>query len=166
MISRDGDINPQDNHKFTPFHYAAASGHLSTCKFFIDSVSNKSPKCDNGATPLHLAAANGHYIVCKLIIENVYDKNPKTSQGLTPLHVAALWGHVEIFNLILSNVEDKCPKDKFRRTPMYYSKGCHTDKKAEWDGYFRAVFHPHSYCYRRKIPPCSFINLHGFTRFD
>ena len=71
MTSHDSDINPPDNHKFTP------SGHLSICKFFIDSVSNKNPKCDQCATPLHLATANGHYLVCKLIIENLYDKNPK-----------------------------------------------------------------------------------------
>jgi hypothetical protein len=28
------------------------------------------------------------------------------------------------------------------------------------------VFHPHSYCYRRKIPSCSFINVHGFTEWS
>ena len=164
MTLCEGEINPPDNHKYTPFHHSAASGHLSICKFFINSISNKNPKCDQGATPLHLATANGHYLVCKLIIENVYDKNPKMKNGITPLHVGALWGHIEIFNLILSNVEDKCPKDKFKRTPIFYSKGCHTYKKASWDAYFRLVFHPHSYCFcKRKFPPCSFINLHGFN---
>ena len=168
MTLCDGDINPPDNHKYTPFHYSAASGHLSICKFFIDSVTNKNPRCDQGATPLHLATANGHYLVCKLIIENVYDKNPKMKNGMTPLHVSALWGHVEIFNLIISNVgplETK-PLDSYGHTPMFYwkisnYKGCNTTKKEDWPAFFGMLFHPSSYCYRHKIPPCSFINLHG-----
>ena len=160
MTSHDGDINPPDNHKFTPFHYAAARGHLSICKFFIDSVSNKNPKCDQGATPLHLATANGHYLVCKLIIENLYDKNPKMK--------SAIWGHKEIFNLILSNVgplETK-PLDSYGHTPMYYWKlsNCNTNLKEDWPNFFKMLFHPSSYCYRHKITPCSIINLHDMCR--
>ena len=63
--SCDYTINPPEDHNYTPFHYAAANGHLSICKFFIDTLSNRNPKCDFDSTPLHLATAKGHFEVCK-----------------------------------------------------------------------------------------------------
>ena len=93
--------------------------------------------------------------------------------GVTPLHVSAIWGHEEIFNLILLNVgplETK-PLDSYGKTPMYYWKlsNCNTTLKEDWPNFFRMFFHPSSYCYRQyksyKIPPCSFMNLHGLLEW-
>ena len=31
------------NHDWNPFHYAARSGHLEVCKYFLENVENKEP---------------------------------------------------------------------------------------------------------------------------
>jgi ankyrin repeat protein len=104
-----------------PFHYAAENGHLSVCKFFVDNLSNKNPRCIGGTvggyTPLHFAVIGGHFEICKLIIENVDNKNPGNPNELTPLHLAAFKGNIEIVKLILANVKDKNPQS-MHGTPL------------------------------------------------
>ena len=158
MTSRESEINPPDKQKFTPFHYAAESGHLSICKFFINTVSNKNPKCVRGATPLHLATAKGHFEICKLIIENVDDKNPKMEfDKWTPLHLAALWGHFEIFQLIYSNTKEKNPRNKLGHTPRdYFTAWSMEDKKSDQHNertisIFETLYNPKRLGHRVKI---------------
>ena len=79
--------NPKCN--LTPFHFAAAYGHLDLCKYVSKDLEDMSPKCNLGQTPLHLAASNGHLDVCKHIMEKSANKSPKNNDGETPLHLAA-----------------------------------------------------------------------------
>ena len=73
----------------TPFHFAAAYGHLDLCKYVSKDLEDMSPKCNLGQTPLHLAASNGHLDVCKHIMEKTTNKSQKNNDGETPLHLAA-----------------------------------------------------------------------------
>ena len=54
----------------TPYHEAAAHGHLQLCQHFIDILENKNPPNECGTTPLHLAAQFGHSPVAHLILGN------------------------------------------------------------------------------------------------
>ena len=100
----------------TPFHKAAAKGHLTVCKLILDNnPENKNPKCTilnntndvYGLTPLHLAAGNGHLMVCKLILAMADNKNPKSGcalNGMTALDMARYKGYSQIYMLISSTI--------------------------------------------------------------
>lgn len=64
----------------TPFHMAAANGHLEVLKYFLSLISNEDDKKavlnaqnDSGNTALHWAALNGHLEIVQLLCDNDAD---------------------------------------------------------------------------------------------
>jgi hypothetical protein len=64
----------------TPFHMAAANGHLETIQFLLSIIPEEEEKStilnlknDSGNTALHWAALNGHLEVVQLLCENGSD---------------------------------------------------------------------------------------------
>ena len=51
------EINPSGDYGQTPFHEAAACGHIELCKFFIENGVNVYCKNNGGLSLLHAAAS-------------------------------------------------------------------------------------------------------------
>ena len=89
----------------TPYHLAAANGHIKIYKLFMDrKIHGQKVRDGCGRFPLHHAANYGHLDICKLILENAEDKdnlgpsnyNFKDILGISPLDMATRNNHHEI----------------------------------------------------------------------
>ena len=60
METVEGCVNPKNEWKITPLHYAAQKGHLAVYQLIIGTVNDKNPN-EAEITPLYYAADNGHF---------------------------------------------------------------------------------------------------------
>ncbi|CAG5119248.1 unnamed protein product, partial [Candidula unifasciata] len=72
LIKMGAVLNLKDNHKQSPFHFAARYGRVNTCRRLLDSIHG--PNIINetdgdGLTALHIAAQNGHTKIIQLLLE-------------------------------------------------------------------------------------------------
>ena len=89
----------------TPYHLAAANGHIKIYKLLMDRKKHGQKVRDScGRFPLHHAANYGHLDICKLILENAEYKdnlgpsnyNFKDDLGISSLDMAIRNNHHEI----------------------------------------------------------------------
>ena len=101
-------------------HEAAAGGLLEKVKALLkDNPDVVFSKDSNGATPLQVAAGYGHRDVAELLLASQADVNAKNPFGQTPLHWAAVGGHKDVAALLLANEADVNAKDKKGDTPLH-----------------------------------------------
>ena len=122
-------VNPSNEAKQTPLHYAARNGHWPICRFIIEynvdndnNPNDNNPADNHGLTPIHLAAKNGHLTICELFIDYVEGISFGFGDDAsipTPLHMAAANGHTSVCELLLENMRDKNPADVSFRTPLH-----------------------------------------------
>ena len=123
---------PEEGYGYTPLHFAASKGFISTCQLIIENIEDIFPLNEDGETPFLLASREGHTGVCRLFIEKVFEKYsddkkrretllqlPDTYCKETPLGNAAIYGHFSVYSLILAHVEDKNPKNKYGSTALH-----------------------------------------------
>ena len=89
-------VSYQNEHGFTPLHFAAGNGHETITKELIVARSNVDLQAKDGCTPLHAAATCGHAAVSKQLIAARCNVDLQSKNGTTPLHGAAIYGHVSI----------------------------------------------------------------------
>ena len=111
------DENPQE----TPYHLAAANGHIEVYKFMMArKLLGRNLTNRRGQFPLHHAAAYGHLDVCKLILDNAPNKNVckhKDMFGNSPLMLANQNNHSKIQQYFLA---ETAPRNMKRsRTPSH-----------------------------------------------
>ncbi|GFO25172.1 transient receptor potential cation channel subfamily a member 1 [Plakobranchus ocellatus] len=97
LIRMGAVLNPKNNQKQSPFHFAARYGRYNTCRRLLDSMygPNIINETDgSGLTALHIAAQNGHTKVIQLLLQRGAVVN-KDNEDNTPLHHAASegWTH-------------------------------------------------------------------------
>ena len=128
-MEKNEDKNPGFNSGITPLHYGAKHGHLDVCKYIMENIEEKNPRCSvSGLTPLHYAAYNGHLDVCMYIMENTNDKSPRCNLGETPLHSAAYHCYLNVYKYIIENIEDKNPRTNAGYTPIDIAIACDNDQ--------------------------------------
>ena len=92
-------------HQETPYHLAAANGHIDVYKLLLEKkVHGQILTNDWGQYPLHHAAKYGHLDICKLILKNAQNTddlapnncNYEDNLGDFPLELAIRNNHSEI----------------------------------------------------------------------
>lgn len=73
---------------FTPLHFAARQGCLSTAQVLVKAGAEMNAVNPNGFSPLLLAIINSHYDVAAFLIEQGADSNIADETGRTPLYAA------------------------------------------------------------------------------
>ena len=82
LISLGADVNKPG---WTPLHYAATNGHLTTMELLLDEHAYIDATSPNGTTPLMMAAHYGSAASVKLLLDAGADPGLKNEQGLPPL---------------------------------------------------------------------------------
>jgi ankyrin repeat protein len=112
------DINPQDSRGWTPLHYAAAAGQVSSVRILVSHGANLAIPTLNAETPLVLAVDNNHIdAVCDLI-EADADTNTFAPNGPSPLVTATRRGNLEMVRLLLLLGADPSLQDGYGTTPL------------------------------------------------
>lgn len=85
MIDRDADVNKPG---WTPLHYAATGGNVSTMQLLLDNHAYIDAASPNGSTPLMMAAMYGTDTAVKLLLDGGADPTLKNDLGLTAIDFA------------------------------------------------------------------------------
>ncbi|XP_076762785.1 transient receptor potential channel pyrexia [Xylocopa sonorina] len=107
------------NKKFTPLHYAAASGDLNCVKCLIKSGADVNAGICR-KSPLYYAVLNNAVDCVKILLEAGASPNNPQVYTETPLHVAASLGSVTCMKLLLSYGADvRVQFGSMRSTPLH-----------------------------------------------
>ena len=128
---------PEESYGYTPLHFAASKGFISTCQLIIERIEDILPRDHDNDTPLHNAAYSQNSEMCKLIIDSLPDKNPimNSINGKTLLHEMVKTDALLVpFQMILERANNKNPKDLEGKTPLHAA--------ANWGNYdaFESIF--------------------------
>jgi ankyrin repeat protein len=85
MIDRDADVNKPG---WTPLHYAATGGSISTIRLLLDNHAYIDAASPNGSTPLMMAAMYGTDIAVKQLLDSGADATLKNDLGLSAVDFA------------------------------------------------------------------------------
>jgi len=85
----------------TPFHIAAAQGHIEVAELLLSEGAAFDPRTTDGLTPLHGAAYGGHEEIVRLLLARGADVNAEDVDGWTPLHEAVFGNHRGAAGLLL-----------------------------------------------------------------
>ena len=137
LLSYEEIANSLADFHETPYHLAAANGHIKIYKLLMDrKIHGQRVRDGSGRFPLHHAANYGHLDICKLILENAEYKdslgpsncNFKDILEKSPLDMAIKNDHHEIqryfmgeTQLNFTNVEQKeqaGSRQRKQRTPL------------------------------------------------
>ncbi|KAJ8305934.1 hypothetical protein KUTeg_016479 [Tegillarca granosa] len=103
LIHLGAKINPKNNEKQSPLHFAARFGRYNTCKRLLESV--QGPNIINetdgdGLSALHLAALNGNTKIINLLLQKGASVT-SDHENNTPLHLAASSNYTRSMKLLL-----------------------------------------------------------------
>lgn len=110
LIARDADVNKPG---WTPLHYAATGGHLTTMRLLLDNHAYIDAASPNGTTPLMMAAMYGTVDAVKLLIESGADPAVKNAKRLTAIDFARQVKREDVVLLIAAAVRAQRPKGKW-----------------------------------------------------
>ena len=115
LIKKGADPNTENNHGFTPLHFAIGKGNTRAARVLIENNADANAADRDGTTPLHLAHEPA---AAQLLIEGGADVNAKDNTGGTPLHRAASCGRLEVAKLLIDNNADINAEDNDGKTPL------------------------------------------------
>jgi ankyrin repeat protein len=107
LIAKDADVNKPG---WTPLHYAATGGHISTMRLLLDNHAYIDAASPNGSTPLMMASMYGTLDAVKLLLDSGADPNLKNVQGLSAIDFARQVQRDEAILLIAAAVRGRKPK--------------------------------------------------------
>ena len=89
-ISKGADVNMQNNHGWTPLHYAVFNNCVEIVESLISKGANVNMKDDGGKTPLHVACCYGNKEITELLISKGADVNDVSRSGNRPLQYVVM----------------------------------------------------------------------------
>lgn len=101
LLSRNADVNGEDNARLTPLHWATTEGSIEVIELLLAAGANPNAAADNGRTPLHWAARGGQVGVVKCLLENGADATAEDEAGKIPVDEATEEGHAEVIELLV-----------------------------------------------------------------
>merc|ERR1711916_157767 len=113
-------VDEQDEHGFTPLHWASRKGHDDIVTRLVQMRANANARNCASDIPLHYSASEGHLLITRMLCENASsDVNAANRYGNTPLHYACYWRHEQVAEYLVSrgastlkaNVDGKTPLD-------------------------------------------------------
>ncbi|WP_341817238.1 ankyrin repeat domain-containing protein [Wolbachia endosymbiont (group A) of Agelastica alni] len=108
LLSRNANVNVQDDDQRTPLHHAAYFG--KGVELILGKGANIEAKDINHWTSLHYAAWQGQLEAAKLLLDYGAIIEAKTNLGEVPLHISAKFGRLDILRLLLirsANIDAK-----------------------------------------------------------
>jgi ankyrin repeat protein len=107
LIALGADVNKPG---WTPLHYAATNGQLTTMELLLDGHAYIDATSPNGTTPLMMAAHYGTAEAVKLLLAAGADPTLKNEQGLSAIDFAQRASRTEAAELIAAAIRGRQPK--------------------------------------------------------
>ena len=107
LIALGADVNKPG---WTPLHYAATNGHLTTMELLLEAHAYIDATSPNGTTPLMMAAHYGTPAAVKLLLEGGADPGLKNEQGLSAIDFAQRASRVDAAEMIAAAIRGRQPK--------------------------------------------------------
>jgi len=104
--------------KWTPMHFAAAAGRVSTINVLKEYGANVDAKTAAQDTPLHLAARVGNGPAARRLMELGADANAVDDRGRTPLHLAVHARKVKLVPILVAQGADPDRTDDAGNSPL------------------------------------------------
>lgn len=101
-------VNGYDNAGYTPLHYAAQYGHLSTVKLLLGNGASAKLTSDDGTetTALHIAVRVSNLYISELLIGRGADARARDSAGYNAVAIAAEGGFEDLIWFFMFHEED------------------------------------------------------------
>ena len=106
LLSKDPDINIQNNDGVTALMFASGSGHHQVVDLLLSKDPDINIQNDDGRTALMFASGSGHHQVVDLLLSKDPDINIQNNDGRTALMAASRYGHHQVVGLLLSKDPD------------------------------------------------------------
>ncbi|XP_019857878.1 PREDICTED: ankyrin repeat domain-containing protein 50-like [Amphimedon queenslandica] len=106
LLSKNPDINIQDNDGQTALMYACHNGHHQVVKLLLHKNPDINIQDNDGQTALMYACHNGHHQVFQLLLSKNPDINIRDNDGQTALMYACHNGHHQVVELLLHKNPD------------------------------------------------------------
>ena len=106
LLSKDPDINIQNNNGGTALMFASANGHHQVVELLLSKDPDINIQNNDGWTALMIASINGHHQVVELLLSKDPDINIQNNNGWTSLIAASGSGHHQVVELLLSKDPD------------------------------------------------------------
>ena len=94
--------------KWTPLHFAAASGSEETVSTLVELGAALDCQTSTGETPLHRASCNGREGAARVLLEAGAASSLQDDEGRTALHGAAEMNKPGVVRILL---QYNCPRD-------------------------------------------------------
>ena len=102
LLSRDADINAQDDREQTPLFMSLRSRASERFEPLLSAGADPNLPDRRGRTPLHWAIQHGNLVAVVRLASEGADVNAQDNGGRTPLHLAAqIWGSSDDFIIAL-----------------------------------------------------------------
>jgi len=123
LLDLGADVYAEDQHSYTPIHYAARKNHIDCLKMLLNFETDKTLRNETSySEPLLITAAKyDAKDVAAWLLESGESTDVTDKEGLTPLHYAAINGSRSITLLLLKRGADVNSKDKNYLTPLHYA---------------------------------------------
>jgi ankyrin repeat protein len=115
LLDEGADLNVEDNHIKTAYHYAAGHGFIPILEMLLDAKDGKDViNRRYEGSPLHEATQSNHVAAVKLLLRaGAHIDPPADIIQTTPLHLAARLGSHEIAQLLIDHGADACKRYEF-----------------------------------------------------
>ena len=121
LLSKDPDINIQNNNRVTALMYASAKGHHQVVELLLSKDPDINIQNNNRVTALMYASAKGHHQVVELLLSKDPDINIQNNHGMTALMIASINGHHQVVELLVSKNPDTSIQDNDGLTALMYA---------------------------------------------
>ena len=106
LLSKDPDINIENNNGWTALMYASRYGHHQVVELLLSKDPDINIQDNDGWTALMDASCYGHHQVVELLLSKDPDINIQDNDGITALMFASANGHHQVVELLLSKDPD------------------------------------------------------------
>ena len=121
LLSKDPDINIQNNDGVTALIFASDNGHHQVVELLLSKDPDINIQNNNGVTALMFASANEHHQVVELLLSKDPDINIQNNYGWTALMFGSRYGHHQVVILLLSKYPDINIQDNNGETALTFA---------------------------------------------